>query len=341
MPILKSPSRISFSHVLEKLVTPKSREAVCSIGLDVGSSQVKLLALGKRTPQAGRPILAYESFTRPSADDQLAAKLRETVDRLKLPSRSVNLSVNGPSVILRVVEMPAMPASELKRALPFEAQRYLPFPIQEVTLDGEILGNIDPKRVWVLLVACKKDVIETRLEWVRRAGLDPGVMDVDALALTNSFLKAALSKRHAPTSALVHTGAQFSSVVIFKEATPYLVRDIPWGADRLLKELCEQSGWEAERVRRGLQSGDSSEEFRSVLKSVCESLVVELQLSFDYFENQFGQPPEEIFLSGGLAKSESFFDAMKQHLAQGIARWEPSDGLSGEFAVAYGLALRS
>ena len=55
----------------------------------------------------------------------------------------------------------------------------------------------------------------------------------------------------------------------------------------------------------------------------------------------FGQPPEEIFLSGGLAKSESFFDAMKQHLAQGIARWEPSDGLSGEFAVAYGLALRS
>jgi hypothetical protein len=69
--------------------------------------------------------------------------------------------------------------------------------------------------------------------------------------------------------------------------------------------------------------------------------VTELQLSFDYFENHFGQPPEEIFVSGGTGQSDGLVGALRSHLTQTVVSWTPVKGLPGEFAVAYGLALRS
>jgi hypothetical protein len=72
-----------------------------------------------------------------------------------------------------------------------------------------------------------------------------------------------------------------------------------------------------------------------------EALVTELQLSFDYFENRFGQPPEELFVSGGLGQSAGFHQGLKSHLTQPVNAWVPAPGLTGQFAVAHGLALRT
>jgi hypothetical protein len=74
---------------------------------------------------------------------------------------------------------------------------------------------------------------------------------------------------------------------------------------------------------------------------VSETLVAELQLSFDYFESHFGQPPEDVLVSGGLSEAPLFVGALKAHLAQAVTVWEPTPGIPGQFAVAYGLALRA
>jgi type IV pilus assembly protein PilM len=272
----------SLKTFFKSLVTIKPKEAPASVGIDFGSSSVKILALGRRKGSGARPVIATEQLSASEKPDETAAKLREAIEGLHLPTKTVALSVSGPSVIMRVVEMPVMKPAELKRALPFETQRYLPFPIQDVVLDGETLGSIDGKKAWVLVVACKKDLIEQRLNLAKRAGLEVGVIDVDALALANAFLETAAAQRKSATSAAINVGALMSSVVVFKDQTPYLVRDIPWGADRLCKDVAQQLGLEPALAKKQLAAPEVGEDFKEAVRAACEARVVELQLSFTW-----------------------------------------------------------
>ncbi|HEX9780594.1 MAG TPA: pilus assembly protein PilM [bacterium] len=314
-----------------------------TIGVDVGSTSVKAVALGRVATGGARVVVGAQELPIGNGTATAASALRSVLERLQTPLRTVTLGVSGPSLILRVVEMPSMNPAELKQALPFEAQRYLPFPVQEVVLDGQILEQAPGKKAWVLVVACKKDVVAKQLALAKEAGVEIGVLDADALALANAFLL------HAPAAgggeqsicAVMNVGAQLTSVVVFRGRTPFLLRDIPWGTIRLLREAAQQLGVEPAEVRRAMGECEPSPELREALKLMCEGLVVELQLSFDYYENQFGRPPDSMFIGGGVSRSGCFVDALRQHLAQTVVPWTPAEGLESQFAVAYGLALRA
>ena len=341
MPATSVARSSSFQTLLKKLVTVRQHELAATVGVDIGSSGIKIVALGRGKGSGQRPVIGMERVPVSAKPDESAASLRAAVEKLHLPTKTIALSVSGPSVIMRVVEMPTLRPEDLKRALPFEAQRYLPFPVQDVILDGELLGSVDPKKAWVLVVACKKDLIAQRLDLARRAGLEVSFIDVDALAVANAFLEVGTAQRKTPTSAVINIGSQLTSVVIFKSTTPYLVRDIPWGAERLVKELSQQLGQDAAKVRQLLETAQPDDALRASLKEASESLLVELQLSFDYFENQLGHPPEEVFLTGGLSACQPFVDGMRQQLTQNLVVWEPAPGVTGPFSVAFGLALRT
>ena len=126
-------------QVLQRLATVTPREAKFTVGLDLGSSSVKAVALGPRRAAGGRAILA-KSFAPvdASSDANMVAAIKTAVVGLNLPVRSVTLSVSGQSVIIRVLEMPSLAPHELAQALPFEAQRHLPFQLSDVVLDGGI-----------------------------------------------------------------------------------------------------------------------------------------------------------------------------------------------------------
>ena len=328
--------------LLKRLTTVVPREPKITIGLDIGSASVKAVALGARKGNGPRPILGQRLVSlQPGQEVDAADVVKTAIAGLHLPVRFVNLSVSGQWVIMRIVEMPPMKAGEMKQALPFEAQRYLPFNIQDVIIDGTVLGPADATKSWVLIVACKKELIERRVDWVRRAGLDVALIDVDALAVANGWLAGVDGRRVQGTRALINIGAQLTNLVIFQSEIPYLVRDIPWGGDKLIRNAAEQIGLEASIVAKELINGELSAELLSAMKLSSEALVTELQLSFDYFENRFGHPPEEILVSGGLGQSSGFINALKSHLTQTITPWTPAAGISGQFAVAYGLALRT
>ena len=331
----------STGGLLKRLTTVRHQEAKLTVGLDIGSSSVKVVALGSRKGTGPRPLLGHHAVPIPSGQETDASEtVKMAVSGLDAPIRAVNLSVSGQWVIMRIVEMPVMKPNEIRQALPFEAQRYLPFNVQDVVIDGAVLGSVDAKKMWVLVVACKKELIERRLDWVRRAGFETALIDVDALALANGFL-AGNGHHGDGTRALINVGAQLTNLVIFRGDMPYLVRDIPWGAEKLFRSVAEQLGDEPTAVGAALLQAAVSPEMKSAVKLAVESLVTELQLSFDYFENRFGQPPEELFVSGGLGQSTAFLEGLKAHLTQATTVWEPARGLSGEFAVAYGLALRT
>ena len=330
------------ANFFQRLTIVSPKEVKLSIGLDVGSTSVKALALGARKGAGLRPIVAQQLIPLVSGQDvDASGAIKSAVAALHLPLRSVNLSVSGQWVIMRIVEMPVLKPAEMKQALPFEAQRYLPFNVQDVIVDGEILGPADANKLWVLIVACKKELIERRIDWVRRAGLEVGLIDVDALALANSFLATTTSQRSEGTRALMNVGSQLTNLVIFQGTIPYLVRDIPWGSEKLSRSVAEQLGMTTEVVLQDVAQGSQQPELRNAIKLATETLVTELQLSFDYFENRFGQPPEQILSCGGLGQSTIFLEALKEYFTQTVALWVPVSGLSGQFAITYGLALRT
>jgi type IV pilus assembly protein PilM len=267
--------------------------------------------------------------------------LKSAVGALQLPLRTMNIAVSGQWVIIRVVEMPTMKPVEMKQALPFEAQRYLPFPVQDVVIDGVALGPADANKMWVLIVACKKELVERRIDWAKRAGCDVALIDVDALALANSYLAQANGRSGAGARALINVGAQMTNLVVFRGDVPYLVRDIPWGGEKLARGTADQLGAEVDTVKNELLAGQVSREVQEAMRLTSESLSAELQLSFDYFENRFGQPPEDILVSGGVSLCPGFLEALKSHVTQTVNPWAPMSGLSGQYAVAYGLALRN
>lgn len=329
-------------QVLKRLTQITLKEPKMTLGVDIGSTSIKVVALGTRKGAGARPLIG-QHVTPLEAGQEVDASdtLKAAVGALSLPLRSVNLSVSGQWVIIRVVEMPTMKPAEMKQALPFEAQRYLPFPIQDVVIDGAALGSADANKMWVLIVACKKELLVRRIDWAKRAGFGVGLIDVDALALANSFLAQANGRSSSVTRALINVGAQMTNLVVFKGEVPYLVRDIPWGGEKLARGAADQLGAEVETVKKELLQGQASREVQEAIRLAAESLSSELQLSFDYFENRFGQPPEEILVSGGLSLCPPFLEALKSHVTQTVNPWAPIHGLSGQFAVAYGLALRA
>ena len=328
--------------LLKNLATVRPKEPKVTIGLDIGSSSIKAIALGPRKGARSRPLVGQQQLpVDHSADQQVVAAIRQSVEGLHADTKAVTISVGGQWVIMRVVEMPLLKPDELRQALPIEAQRHLPFNIQDVVLDGVVLGPSDNKKVWVLIVACKRELLERRISWVQQAGLVPACIDVDSLALANAFIDPVGTRKPSGIHALVDVGAQRTSLVVLKGDVPYLVRDIPWGSVKLTRHMAEQLGLEEGPLAQQLsQPGALPTELVDVMKRTCESLTVDLQLSFDFFENRFGPPPEELLISGGLSGCPSFIDALKSHFAQPISAWTPLPQLPGGFTVAYGLALR-
>ncbi len=330
-------------RLLTRLAQSHAKEPKLSVGLDIGSSTVKVVGLGPPNPIGGRSLLGQAMAMIPNAaESNIPDAIKETLRTFRLPVKTVHIGVSGQFVIMRVVEMPKLAPQELAQALPFEAQRHLPFNIQDVVLDGVVLGPAEGNNVWVLIVACKREFVERRIGWLKQAGLEPASVDVDALAVANAFLSQANGQPRAGTHALMNVGAQWTHLVILKADVPYLIRDIPWGAEKLIQHLVEQRGLDATAVATQLKESSSvSNELAEALKGACELLTTELQLSFDFFENRFGPPPERVLVSGGLSQCASFLEALKAHVAQPAVPWTPTNELSGQLTVAYGLALRS
>ncbi|MBI4322677.1 MAG: pilus assembly protein PilM [Candidatus Omnitrophica bacterium] len=332
-------------QLLKHLATVKPQAPKATIGLDIGSSSVKAVALGPRIGSGMRPLLAQQDVPLTEMTDaSVQAAVQQAVGALGVPLKTVNLSVSGQSVIMRVVEMPKLAPQEFAQALPFEAQRYLPFTIQDVVLDGVALGATDGQKLQVLIVACRRDFLERRVAWIRQSGLEPGVIDVDALANVNAWMdRRADGQARSGTHAVANLGAQWANLAIVKDGQPFLVRDIPWGAAHLVKQMAEHLGRQESAIRAHLAQASSAlaPELVEAMRSGCEALAADLQLSFDFFENHFGTPPDRVALSGGLVRCPGFLEALSQHLAQPLTAWEPREGLASDMAVAYGLALRT
>jgi type IV pilus assembly protein PilM len=336
------------------------------VGLDIGSSSIKAVELkgskqGYELVSFGLEPLAQDTVVDGAIMDAplVAGAIGTIFDKQAVKSRAVATAVSGHSVIVKRVMLPMMSEEDLYDRIQSEASQHIPFDIADVNLDYQLLESVD-SQMDVLLVAVKKDKILNHTNVLAQAGKTPTVVDIDAFALQNCY-EVNYDPDPGQTVALLNIGASVMNINIVRGGVPLFTRDVSVGGnqytDALQKEL-DLSYEDAERLKRGEAiAGVASEHRDTILRSVSDILILEIQKTFDFFRaTASGENIQRIYVAGGSARVPGLVDLLREEFALPVEELYPfrkiiiNPGrhsedqvreLAPRLAIAVGLALRS
>ncbi|BDG04297.1 type IV pilus assembly protein PilM [Anaeromyxobacter oryzae] len=302
----------------------KSRLAV---GLDIGSSSVKLVQLKEK--RGGYALQAFGAAPLPPEaivdgalmnSSAIVQAIQEVVAQQKLKAKDVAIGVRGHSVIIKKISLPRMTQEELDESIQWEAEQYIPFDVKDVNIDTQILtpdgdaaGQMD-----VLLVAAKKDMINDYTSVCAEAGLTATVVDVDAFAVQNAY-EANYDANVEETVVLINVGAAVSNINIVSRGVTTFTRDITMGGNAFTEEIQKQlniSYDEADALKVGGQGESDAvvpQEVERVIQGVAEQMGGEIQRSLDFYASTApGSAMSRVYLSGGTARIPALFKVLEQ-----------------------------
>ncbi len=311
----------------------KQRKSI--IGLDLGSSSIKAIEITQ--DKYDYIITAYSQVDIPGD----AARADAISDLFRIGgfrTKRVATAVSGKSVIFRYINMVQMTEDNLSSAIKFEADKYIPFDIDEVQLDTQKLMDIPAveggtqDEMKVLLVAAKTSLVEDQATMLQDLGLQPVCITVDSFALGNAYeLVDVVSPgiREADrTVALLDIGASKSSINILRNNITCFARELPMAGQDLTNAITRRFGlesYEAEALKRDPQ--DQALEVQDAVSHVMDDLGNEVNLSFDFFENQFDGEVEEVYLSGGSVILPFMEECLEKIFEKKTRVWNPIEGL--------------
>ena len=342
------------------------------VGLDIGSSAVKAVELksgGKggaehQLVNIGMEALPPEAIVDGAIMDSGA--VIDAIQRLftsqKIKTSDVATSVSGNAVIVKKISLPQMSPEELAESIHWEAEQYIPFDIQDVNLDYQVVGQGSGSAAGtmdVLLVAAKKEKIADYTGVISQAGRSPVIVDVDAFALQNAY-EVNYGLDPSLVVALVNFGASAVNINILSGGQSLFTRDISIGGnaytDALQREL--NIPYEtADALKRGLHvEGYSMELARPTIRAVTENVLLEIQKTFDFFRGTTGSDRiDRLVVSGGASRVDGFVDMLAERFDSHVELFDPFKKVSFDAdkfgvmsaadvqatsAVAVGLALR-
>lgn len=304
------------------------------VGVDIGSSAVKLVQL--REVKGGYQLLKIGILPLPAeaiVDNTLmdSSSIVETVKSLlaslNVKAKEAVCSISGNSVIIRKISLPVMPVEELEDQIHWEAEQYIPFDINDVNVDFEILSpdEQDPSKMNVLLVASKKDIINDYLAVFAEAGLKLVVVDVDSFAVQNAY-ETNYAADNNEVVALVNIGASIINLNIVRGGFSLFTRDVQMGGNLYNEEIQKQfglNGEDAEQLKlKAIESEDPR--LREVLQRVNETIANEMRRSLDFYNSTAGEERiSKVYLSGGAAKTALLMEAVQQRLALPVEMLNP------------------
>jgi type IV pilus assembly protein PilM len=344
------------------------RKAKSLVGLDIGSSAVKAVEL--KPVGKGYKVTAFGSEPIPSdsiVDGAIidAAAVADAIRRLfetrKIGTKDVAASLSGNAVIVKKITLPVMTGTELAESIYWEAEQYIPFDIQDVNLDYQILDRGDTAgkgTMDVLLVAAKKEKIADYTGVIAQAGRVAVVVDVDAFALQNAY-EVNYGIEPGAVVVLLNAGASATNINILSGDQSVFTRDISIGGNAYTEALQKELNLPFERadqLKRG-QPADAVpfEEARPVLRAVTENVMLEIQKTFDFFKATVAADRiDRIMVSGGASRAEGFTEMLTERFEAPVEMFDPFKKIAFDpkrfqvdpaaeapnVAVAVGLALR-
>ena len=338
------------------------------VGLDIGSSAVKAIEL-KAT---GKTYKVAAFATEPVPPDSIvdgaiidgtavAEAIRRVFEQNAFKTKDVAASLSGNAVIVKKINLPVMTETELGESIFWEAEQYIPFDIQDVNLDYQILdpGADGKGTMEVLLVAAKKDKIADYTGVITQAGRTAVVVDVDAFALQNAY-EANYGLEPGHVVVLLNAGASAININILSGDQSVFTRDISTGGNAYTEALQKELALpfeSAEQAKKGLPvDGVSAEDVKPVLHAMTENVLLEIQKTFDFFKaTASSDRMDRIVVSGGASRVDGFVQALQERFGTPVEAFDPFRKIAFEpqkfgvtdaenvlptAAVAVGLALR-
>lgn len=293
---------------------------VLQTGLDIGSSHIKIAQLmGKGE---GLQLVNFDVVKIESSIDGVKKALDAIAKRL--PAKEVNISISGPSTVVRYIDLPKMSDDELKSSMKFEAEKYIPFNLKDVIIDCQSLDKGAKGKMKVLLAAAKKDAIKERIDLVEGSGLTVRLIDCDPFALINAFIFNFPDIKSDNNIALVNLGEKKTIINILKGNIAVFTRELQIGGWDLAKAISEKMRIDMNAAAALKEDpGDKAEEVTKVTALVLARIIEEIKLSLSYYENQVGAVVSSIYLSGGLSSLKGLPDVFKEGMGVECASWDP------------------
>jgi len=283
------------------------------VGLDIGSSAIKLVELkekkgGYQLLKIGLESLSPEAIVDGSIMD--SSMVVDTIQRLNAAQGVKNsnfaTALSGHSVIIKKITLPSMSAEELAESIQWEAEQYIPFDINDVSLDYVPLSAVGGgDTIDVILVAVKKEKINDYTSVISQSGKNPVLVDVDAFAVQNCY-EVNYDIEDGKVVALVNIGASVTNVNVLSGRQSLFWRDITFGGNQYTDAIQRELSLpfeNSESLKRGQAVGDQSvQQVIPILNSVSEDFASELRKTLDFFTATSGTDNvDEIVLSGGCS----------------------------------------
>jgi type IV pilus assembly protein PilM len=340
------------------------------VGLDIGSSAVKAVELAP----AGKGYRVVAFGVEPVPPDSIvdgaiidAAAVADSIRRLfengkTFKTKDVCASLSGSAVIVKKINLPVMTETELNDSIHWEAEQYIPFDIQDVNLDYQVLdpgtGPDARGSMEVLLVAAKKEKIGDYTSVIAQAGRAAVIIDVDAFALQNAY-EMNYGFEPGQVVVLLNAGASAININILQGNESVFTRDISIGGNAYTEAVQKELDLPfeaAEQVKKGMPvDGATFEDARPILHAVTENVLLEIQKTFDFFKATASSDRiDRIMLSGGASHVDGFRDMLKERFGAPVEDFDPFRNITWDAkklggtpaepastaAVAVGLALR-
>jgi type IV pilus assembly protein PilM len=338
------------------------------VGLDIGSSSVKAVELGKKGAALQLLNLGFENLQTDTIVDGQIMELNnvsnviaQIFNQHQIRTTRVAAGVSGHSVIVKNIVLPQMSQEELQESFSWHAEEHIPFDIADVNLDYELTSRSDDA-LHVLMAACKSDKIANVKQAIQLAGKQPVIIDIDAFALQNCY-EVNYHPRPGEIVALLNIGAATMNINILNGTRSIFARDASVGGSQYTSLLQKELGLsfeQAEGVKRGMALPENVEPrpIQPIIETVSEVLGLEVKKTFDFYRATVQEGDgtiQKILLAGGGSKLPGLADFLSRKFEIPVDVFDPFRQIDvdarkfdpdymreivPEMAVAVGLALR-
>jgi type IV pilus assembly protein PilM len=267
-------------------------------GLDIGLSSVKVAEVDANPDQGKFVLKKFASVTLPEGaviedeiqkEEEIVEAIKQAVEKAGITSKYVCLCLSGPNTVSRKLSLAGGSMEEIEDQVLWEAEQYLPFDIEQSTLDFHIIGENEGGGVDVILAAVKNDVVFNFSQLVAEAGFKVKIIDLGIIATTNVFEIVMEERLEDPLQSflILDIGAQKTSFIIYKAGMIMFSKEIAVGGLMITEEIQRQMGvnyFEAEDLKiTGDDQGNLPEEILEIIDDVVETFFSELKKTLDFY----------------------------------------------------------
>jgi len=277
--------------------------------IDVGSYLIKTLVI-EGTPK--KPLMTKCNIsTLPShaiVDGEIMDResvldsVRSSLDVLEVDNKQVISCISGRDIIVKKIKMPRMNEAEAREQIKWEAEQYIPYEVEDISLDFQILNpNVGEDSMEVLLVAAKRDAVEARLHLFRDLDLEPIILDVAAFSLQNIY-EFNHTLEPGKLIGLFHIGTQGTTMCFIEASINHFTRDVPTSVSTLIQALQREAGIDGEKAIDIIKTGEKGDidqyAFQNAMESFQDDLGIAIERVLPYLPEGF-ENFNQIVVSGG------------------------------------------